>query len=47
VATADLPSAGQARPGRELRFRPVGRDEAVAAYAHLRAALDAAVPPGG
>jgi biotin-dependent carboxylase-like uncharacterized protein len=44
VATADLPSAGQARPGQDLRFRPVGRDEAVAAYAALRAALGAALP---
>jgi allophanate hydrolase subunit 2 len=45
VATADLPAAAQTRPGQELRFRPVGRDEAVAAYAAVRAALDAALPP--
>jgi biotin-dependent carboxylase-like uncharacterized protein len=45
VATADLPSAGQARPGHDLRFRPVSRDEAVAAYARLRATLDGALPP--
>jgi allophanate hydrolase subunit 2 len=47
VVTADLPAAGQARPGQTLRFRPVSREEAVAAYTALRAALDAAVPGRG
>lgn len=43
VATADLPRAGQARPGSTLSFTAVGRDEAVAAYAQLRAAIASAV----
>lgn len=45
VATADLPRAGQARPGRALSFTAVSREEAVAAYARLRAAIGAAVTP--
>jgi biotin-dependent carboxylase-like uncharacterized protein len=44
VATADLPAAAQARPGQPLRFRIITRDEAVAAYAALRATLDASLP---
>jgi len=47
VATVDLPYAGQARPGQELRFGAVSRDDAVAAYADLRGVLDAALPPAG
>jgi biotin-dependent carboxylase-like uncharacterized protein len=43
VATADLPRAGQARPGNTLSFTAVSRDEAVAAYARLRSAVDSAV----
>lgn len=45
LASADLPAAGQARPGTVLRFRPVSRQQAVDGYAELLAALDAAVRP--
>ncbi|HSV65571.1 MAG TPA: biotin-dependent carboxyltransferase family protein [Mycobacteriales bacterium] len=47
LATADLPAAGQARPGDPLRFAAVSRDAAARADAELRAALAAAVIPVG
>jgi allophanate hydrolase subunit 2 len=44
VITADLPLAGQARPGARLRFIAVERATAIAALRQRRAELDAATP---
>ncbi len=46
VVRADLPAAGQLRPGATVRFTVVARDQAVAAYLDLRAAADRAVVVG-
>lgn len=46
VARADLPTAGQLRPGGAVRFAPIDRDAAVRAYADLRLRMDRAVRPG-
>lgn len=43
VASADLPRAGQVRPGARLTFTAVSRNEAVAAFTALHEAMDAAV----
>ena len=43
VARADLPVLGQLRPGQGVRFVPVDRDAALAAYAELRGALERAI----
>lgn len=45
VATADLPAAGQARPGQELTFEIVPVGVAREAYRTLRAGLDAVLSP--
>jgi biotin-dependent carboxylase-like uncharacterized protein len=44
VATADLPLAGQLRPGQQVRFVTVSVEQARQAYRDLRARLDAALP---
>jgi biotin-dependent carboxylase-like uncharacterized protein len=46
VVRADLPAAGQLRPGATVQFTVVERDQAVAAYLDLRAAADRAVVVG-